>query len=97
MASPRSASASTSAVRGSFADMVNRAAYGKERVVVKRRGKALAAIVPIEDMEALQALEDKIDARIATKRLAAWERGGRKSIPLDEVIKKHRAKAKAGR
>lgn len=97
MASSRTATASTSAARGSFADMVNRAAYGKERVVVKRRGKALAAIVPMEDVQALEALEDDIDARVAAKRLAAWERGGRKSIPLAEVVRKHRAKAKAGR
>ena len=97
MANLRSTSTSASAARGSFADMVNRAAYGKERVVVKRRGKALAAIVPIEDIEALEELEDEIDARIAAKRLAAWERGGRKSTPLAAVLKTHQAKAKAGR
>jgi prevent-host-death family protein len=77
--------------------MVNRAAYGKERVVVKRRGKALAAIVPIEDIEALEELEDEIDERIAAKRLMAWERGGRKSIPLAEVKRKIRARARADR
>jgi prevent-host-death family protein len=76
--------------------MVNRAAYGKERVVVKRRGKALAAIVPIEDVKTLEELEDEIDARVVAKRTAAWERSGRKSTPLAEVMKKHRAKARRG-
>ena len=97
MAVPRSAAAPSSAARGSFADMVNRAAFGKERVVVTRRGKALAAIVPIEDMKALEAMEDEADARIIAKRYAAWERGGRKSVPFEEVMKKHRALARAGK
>lgn len=92
MASPRTLSAPASAARGSFADMLNRAAYGKERVVVTRRGKALAAIVPMEDMQALAALEDERDARLIAKRRAAWRRGGRKSTPIEAVATKHRAK-----
>ncbi len=77
--------------------MVNRAAYGKERVVVKRRGKALAAIVPIEDIEVLEGLDDEADVRIATKRLEAWERGGRKSVTLAAIKKKLQARGKARR
>ena len=97
MASSRTSAASASAARESFSDMINRAAYGKERVIVKRRGKALAAIVPIEDMRALEDLEDEIDARVGAKRHATWKRGGRKSVPLAEVVKQHRGRAKAGR
>lgn len=85
-------SRTASAARGSFADMLNRAAYGKERVVVTRRGKALAAIVPLEDVETLDALEDGRDARTIAGRRAAWRRSGRKSTPIEEVVKKHRAK-----
>lgn len=90
MASPRTPS--TSAVRGSFADMLNRAAYGKERVVVTRRGKPLAAIVPMEDMAALDALADDRDAKLVATRRANWLRSGRKASPLEKVEKKHRAK-----
>jgi prevent-host-death family protein len=36
---------STVKARDQFADVVNRAAYGKERVVLTRRGKGLAAVV----------------------------------------------------
>jgi prevent-host-death family protein len=92
MVSPRTPSAPASAARGSFAEMLNRAAYGKERVVVTRRGKALAAIVPMEDMLALDALEDKRDAQLIAKRGAAWLRKGRRSSPIEKVEKKHRAK-----
>ena len=33
--------------RKDLADILNRAAYGKERVVLTRRGKDVAAIVPM--------------------------------------------------
>jgi prevent-host-death family protein len=90
MASPRAPS--TTAARGSFSEMLNRAAYGKERVVVTRRGKPLAAIVPMEDMAALDAMADERDGKLIAKRRAAWLRSGRKSSPIEAVEKKHRAK-----
>jgi len=37
--------------RNTLADILNRVAYGKERVVITRHGKQLAAIVPVEDLE----------------------------------------------
>lgn len=49
-----------SKARQGFADTINRAAYGKERVVV-RRGKDIAAVVPIDDLRLLEKLEDRID------------------------------------
>jgi prevent-host-death family protein len=55
--------------RDQFADVVNRAAYGKERVVLTRRGKGLAAVVPIEDFEILEKLEDRIDLEDARNAL----------------------------
>jgi len=55
--------------RKNFSDAVNRVAYGKERVVLKRRGKGIAALVPIEDLEAIEALEDRIDLALARKAL----------------------------
>jgi prevent-host-death family protein len=72
---------STVEAREQFSDVVNRAAYGKERVVLTRRGKDLAAVVPIEDMRLLEALEDQLDSEAAKEALAdyalhggaAWE------------------------
>jgi len=49
-----------SEAREKFADTINRAAYGKERVIVKRRGKPIAAVVPIQDLELLERLDPKI-------------------------------------
>ena len=66
--------------RGRFSDMVNRAGYGKERIVLTRRGKPVAALVPIEDVRLLEELEDRFDLEDARK---AMEEEG--SIPWEEV------------
>jgi prevent-host-death family protein len=73
---------SASAAREKFSDMVNRAAYGRERIVVHRRKKPVAAVVPIEDLELLERLEDEIDVRAARKALK--EPG---SIPWETAMK----------
>ncbi len=56
--------------RDEFSDLINRAAYGKERVVLTRRGKPLAAVVPLDDVELLERLEDRIDLDEARAALA---------------------------
>jgi prevent-host-death family protein len=55
--------------RENFSDLVNRSAYGKERVVLTRRGKGIAAVVPMEDLELLEKLEDRMDLEAARKAL----------------------------
>ncbi len=59
-----------SEVREEFADVINRVAYGGERIVVHRRGKDVVALVPVDDVALLQALEDRIDLEEARKALA---------------------------
>lgn len=39
-----------SKAREGFSDTINRVAFGKERVVLRRRGKEVAAVVPIDDL-----------------------------------------------
>lgn len=74
-----------SKARQGFADTINRAAYGKERVVVRRRGKDVAAVVPIADLRLLEDLEDRIDLADARAALAETKKKGAKSL---EVILK---------
>jgi len=61
-------------VRGNLAETINHVSYGRERVVVERRGKDLVAIIPIEDLKLLDMLieeeEDRIDLKEARKALA---------------------------
>ena len=61
---------SVSEARNDFAEIVNRAAYGGERVRVVRRGRPVAAIVPIRDLELLERLEDELDLDAAREALA---------------------------
>ena len=50
-----------SKAREQLADLGNRVALRGERLVIERRGKNLFALVPVEDVELLERLEDQID------------------------------------
>lgn len=49
---------SSSEARKHFPDKVNEAVFAKKRYVITRRGKRLVAIVPIEDLEMIEYIED---------------------------------------
>ena len=61
-------------LRQSLADLLNRAEYQGERIVIHRRGKDAAAIVPIADLKLLERLleeaEDRLDGKAAREALA---------------------------
>ncbi len=48
-------------LRKQIAEIVNRASYQGERIVLTRHHKPVGAIVPMEDFELLEALEDRLD------------------------------------
>ena len=68
--------------RKNLAEVLNTVAYGKKRVVLCRRGKGIAALVPVEDLELLEKLEAKIKGEeirhalsgVRKKGAQAWER-----------------------
>jgi len=62
--------------RAQFSEIINRAAFGKERVTLTRRGKEIVAVVPIEDVKFLEALEDKIDLEEAHQALVETKKKG---------------------
>jgi len=76
---------STVEARENFSDLVNRSAYGKERVVLTRRGKGVVAVVPIEDLKLLEAIEDRLDLEDVERALADPE--NKTAIPWDKVKK----------
>ena len=75
---------STADARKHFADIVNKVAYGKEPIVLTRRGQEVAALVSMDELELLQQIEDHIDIEDAKKVLA--EPG--ENISAQEVWKK---------
>ena len=63
------ASVDTVQLRAELSTMVNRVAFGKERIALTRRGKQIAALVPVEDVRLLEELEDAREVRNALKAL----------------------------
>ena len=74
---------STVKAREQLSTVINRAAFGKERVVLTRRGKEVAAVVPIEDVKLLEELEDRIDLEEARAALAETKSKG--TIPWKKI------------
>lgn len=67
------------AVRDNLGDLINRVAYGGERVMVTRRGKSIVGIISAKELELLEsimdAIEDEIDIPLIKERMAEIERG----------------------
>jgi prevent-host-death family protein len=82
--------------RNHFSETVNQVAFGKERVLVTRHGKALVALVPVEDLELIEAMEDRID--VEKTRAALEEVKAQSVIPrgpgLDRKARIRRARGK---
>ena len=68
-----------------FSDLLRRAEYGGERVIVERHGKPVAAIVSTDDLRRLEATDDKVDLRDARAALAEAKQAG--TVPLEMVCR----------
>ena len=76
---------STAEARGKLALIIQKAAVEKERIILTRRGKELAALVPIEDMRFLEELEDRLDLEEARAALAEAKADPERPIPWEEL------------
>ena len=74
---------STGKAREQLSTVINKAAFGKERIVLTRRGKEIAAVVPIEDVKLLEELEERIDLEEARAALAETKSKG--TIPWEKI------------
>lgn len=64
----------TAEARRNLAELLNRVAYGRERVVVTRHGKEIAALVPVEDLDLLERIRSfaaRSDVQAALRELDA--------------------------
>ena len=48
---------SASQLREKFAESLNRVIFGGERVILERHGRAVAALISIQDLKRLESLE----------------------------------------
>ena len=72
--------------RADLAELVNRVAYSGERVVLTRHGKAMAALVPAEDLERLEQITQQL---IHLTELGTEEQGGPNVQPM-RIAAEHR-------
>jgi prevent-host-death family protein len=73
---------STSAARQKFSEILSRAEYAGERTVLHRHKKPVAAVVPIQDLELIERIENEMDLKAVRK--ARKEKG---TIPWERIKK----------
>ena len=71
--------------RRDFAELMGRAAYGNENIIIQRNGKDMVALISVEELQRLRDLEDWIDNHAADKAFEDYEKHG--GVSLDEVKK----------
>ncbi len=71
---------SVSEARNALGDLMNKVVFGHERIIIERRGRDRVALVPIEDVELLEELENRADLDTIRERMAETSR------PLDEIV-----------
>lgn len=76
-------SISTIDAKEEFSELINRVHHNKDRIVLTRRGKEVAAIVPIEDLLVLDASQNKSDLQEAVEALKEARHQG--SITIDKL------------
>ena len=54
-----------SGLRTNISEITNRVVFGQERVLIERNGKLVCALVSIEDLKKLQALDTGTDTKAA--------------------------------
>jgi len=68
-------------IRDNLSDAISRVAYKGERILVRRSGKDVVAIVSLEDLATLEAMEDHRDVEAARAALAESD----ERIPYEKV------------
>jgi prevent-host-death family protein len=76
---------STAEAREKLGKIIQKAAVDKERIVLTRRGKELAALVPMEDMRFLEDLEGRLDLEEAREALAEAKADPERPIPWERL------------
>lgn len=56
---------SVTKVRENLADILGEVRYAHKRIKLSSNGKNIGAIIPLEDLELLEDIEDKIDIELA--------------------------------
>ena len=69
-------SVSLTELRESLPDTIGRVAHGKERLLIKRHNRPVAAVVSMDDVRLLEMLDDMLDLEAAAEALEEIANGG---------------------
>ena len=78
---------SAAEARKEMSETLNRVAYGGDRIVITRRGRDVAALISMEDLEFLERVEDHLDVKAALEAEAAARKSGEPNVPWEDVKK----------
>lgn len=76
-------SITTADAKEEFSELVNRCAHNKERIILTRRGKDIAVLIPIEDLQLIEASQNKNDLEEAIEALKEARNQG--TFTLDKL------------
>ena len=78
---------SAKAARQMLSELISRTAFAKERVVITRSGKRMAALVPIEDLDLLEMVLEELEYQqdVAEARAALAEVETEGTIPWEKI------------
>lgn len=71
---------STTEAHEKFSELLRRVSADKERIVLTRAGEELVAVVPLEDLARVEALEGRADLEEAREALREAREKGRTSL-----------------
>jgi prevent-host-death family protein len=81
--------------RADLAELVSRVGYSGERILLTRHGKALAALVPVSDLEELERPPAEIGFSIAPPAQPESDQPERSSRPM-RIAAEHREPKRPG-
>ncbi|MFQ5794744.1 MAG: type II toxin-antitoxin system Phd/YefM family antitoxin [Candidatus Bipolaricaulia bacterium] len=73
------------ALRNQIGDLLARVIYLKERVIIERRDKPVAALISLEDLRVLERFEDERDAAL----LKAAKESSKSLVPFEELVNQY--------
>jgi prevent-host-death family protein len=73
----------TIAAKEEFAELINRVSHNKERIILTRRDKEVAAIISMEDFALLQSTQNKADLHDAVESLKEARQQG--TITIEQL------------
>ena len=76
-----------SEVRKDFSGTLDRVARQRDRIVLQKRGKDVAVLIPMEDLALLEELEDKVDLLDALRAEAEAAEKDEKPLPWEQAKK----------